>query len=165
MTWPAPTSTSTTIRAGDDDREIALELLREHWLAGRLTLAEYEDRCDEVGQARFISELESAVRELPLPPPPPVPVVQPNNGPAITSFVLGITALGVLMITAGLAFFVALPMSVAAWVLGRRGRRRAAAPARGLAIAGEVTGIIGTVMSLMVLSVVAMLVSMLVSFL
>jgi hypothetical protein len=160
MTWPAPTSTSATIRAGDDDREVALELLRQHWLAGRLTLAEYEARCDEVGQARFVGDLERAVRELPIAPPAPVPnLVQPGNGAAITSCVLGVTSLAALVLTVGLLFFLTLPFSVAAWALGRRGRRHATSTTRGLYLAGEVTGLIGTVIALLMLSACAMLVS------
>lgn len=160
MTWPAPTSPSATIRAGDQDRENALESLRDHWLAGRLTLAEYEARCDEVARARFIGDLERAVRELPLAPPPPVPVAaQPSNGAAIASCVLGVTSLAALLFTFGLVFFLTLPMSIAAWALGRGARRHAPPATRGLASAGEVTGIIGTVISLLLLSACAMIVT------
>jgi len=42
-------TTAEAIRASDADRERALDLLRDHWLAGRLTLDEYEERCDEAG--------------------------------------------------------------------------------------------------------------------
>jgi hypothetical protein len=160
MTWPAPTPTSDVIRAADDDREVALDLLREHWLAGRLTLAEYEARCDEVGRARFIGDLERAVRELPLTSPASAPVlVQPGNGAAIASCVLGITSLAALLLTFGVLFFLTLPLSIAAWALGRRGRRHATPASRSLCIVGEVTGLMGTVVALLALSACAMLVS------
>jgi hypothetical protein len=161
MTWPAPTTSSATIRAGDDDRERVMELLREHWLAGRLTLAEYEDRCDEVAQARFVGELEVAVRELPLPPPPPPRpfAAKPSNAGATASCVLGITSLLGVLCTIGLLSWLTLPMSITAWALGRRARRRGKPATRGLAMAGEVTGIIGSVISLLALTVWATIVS------
>jgi hypothetical protein len=156
MTWPAPTTSSTPIRAGDDDRERVMELLREHWLAGRLTLAEYEERCDEVARARFIEELEVAAREL---PPPPRPfAAKPSNAAATGSCVLGITSLVAVLCTIGVLSWLTLPASITAWALGRRARRRGT-PASGFARAGEVTGIIGTVISLLALTAWAMFVS------
>jgi hypothetical protein len=50
-------------------------------------------------------------------------------------------------------------MSVAAWALGRHGKRRGTPSGRGFAIAGEVTGIIGTVIALMALSACALVFS------
>jgi hypothetical protein len=158
MTWPAPTSPSATIRAADDDRERALELLREHWLAGRLTLVEYEERCDEVARARFLGELQTAIRELPVAPPPP-PGTQPNNNMAFASCILGITSLAFLAATMGFAAILSLPMSVAAWALGRNGKRRAGPSGRSFAIAGEVTGIVGTVISLLAVTACAVVIT------
>jgi hypothetical protein len=132
-----------------------MELLREHWLAGRLTLAEYEERCDEVARARFIGELEVAAREL---PPPPRPfAAKPSNAGATGSCVLGITSLVAVLCTFGVLSWLTLPASITAWALGRRARRRGTPS--GFARAGEVTGIIGTVISLLALMAWAMLVS------
>ena len=90
------TEISDAIRASDADRDKALALLRDHWLAGRLTLEEYEARCDEAAGGRFLADLERALRELPYPlpehvpaaPPPgpaPAPAVSPDLSPAPSS--------------------------------------------------------------------------------
>ncbi|HEX8157725.1 MAG TPA: DUF1707 domain-containing protein [Solirubrobacteraceae bacterium] len=155
MNWPASTTSPATIRAGDDDRERTLDLLREHWLAGRLTLAEYEDRCDEVAQARFIGELEVAARELPPPPPPGGLAVKPTNAPV--SCALGITSLVALPFSLGLMALLTLPMSITAWTMGHRARGRGTPANRSLARAGEVTGIIGAVLSVLALTAWALI--------
>ena len=76
--WSRSTTAALTqteaIRASDADREKALGLLRDHWLAGRLTLEEYEERCDEAGGGRFLDDLRRALRELPYPLPEHAPV-------------------------------------------------------------------------------------------
>ena len=53
----------------------------------------------------------------------------------------------VLLISFGLLFPIALPLSVTAWALGREARRSRASSAPGVATAGEVIGITGTVLS------------------
>jgi hypothetical protein len=54
-------------RASDADREQAILALREHLLAGRLTLEEFSDRVEIVLQARFAGELANVQRDLPAP--------------------------------------------------------------------------------------------------
>jgi hypothetical protein len=69
-----------------------------------------------------------------------------GNREAVIALVCGIVGLGVLLGTAGLAFLVSLPVSVAALVYGRRGRRaadEAGAGHRGMAQAGWVLGLAG----------------------
>jgi len=159
MTWPAPTSQHPPLRASDAEREHSLERLREHWLAGRLTLEEYEERCDEVNQARFLHELAHTSRELPMPPPiaRPLPPRQGNGG--VVSFVLGVTAMMLLVFTVGLAFIITLPMSVVAWGMGRKARRTATDDRRQMALAGEVLGATGTLVGVLMLSACAVIVS------
>jgi hypothetical protein len=53
------------VRASDAEREAAALALREHAVAGRLTLEELSDRLDEVYAARTRAELEQVERELP----------------------------------------------------------------------------------------------------
>src|SRR5687767_7102226 len=101
LTAPPPGA----IRASDADRDKALGLLRDHWLAGRLTLDEYEARCGEAAGGRFLADLERALRELPYPlpehalaaPPPaaaPVPAVGPDlQTGAVLALVLGVLSL------------------------------------------------------------------------
>jgi hypothetical protein len=53
------------LRVSDDDRERALELLREHTVAGRLTLEEFSERADRALRARTHGELDATAAELP----------------------------------------------------------------------------------------------------
>lgn len=134
-------------------------LLREHWLAGRLSVEELEQRLAGAIAARDQSELSGSLAGLPAPafPPPaprPIPVQAQGNG-AVASLVLGIVGLSLLLISFGLLSFLTLPVSATGWGLGRSARR--AADSRGVprpaaAQAGEVLGIVGTVLSTVVLA-------------
>lgn len=53
------------MRVSDDDREHAVAELREHLLAGRLTLEEFTDRVGATLQARVGGELDRAQQDLP----------------------------------------------------------------------------------------------------
>lgn len=53
------------MRASDADREEAVGALREHLVAGRLTLAEFSARVDTALRARFGSELAAIQADLP----------------------------------------------------------------------------------------------------
>jgi hypothetical protein len=139
------------VRASDEDRERTVAILREHWQAGRLTLAEFEARCEEAWAARMVSGLWQAVRELPVPAPVGLPAGEeapPRSGAAVSSFVLGVVGACVLLMSYGLFSVVSTPLSAVAWGLGRRARRGGATPGhRGLAVAGEVLGASGTILS------------------
>ena len=56
-------------RVSDAEREQAAVLLREHCVAGRLTLEEFSERLDEAYAARTKAELVAVTRELPLEAP------------------------------------------------------------------------------------------------
>ncbi|MGI8511697.1 MAG: DUF1707 SHOCT-like domain-containing protein [Solirubrobacteraceae bacterium] len=142
------------VRASDADRAGTVGVLRDHWLAGRLSLEEFEARCDEIGHARYVADLWSAVRELPAPAPRPGdPPTPPPAAGAIASFVTGVTGLALLVISMGLLTFMALPLTTSAWVLGRKARRATASGDRRLlANAGWVLGIVGTVLCCLALS-------------
>lgn len=142
-------------RASDAEREEAAELLRRHHLEGRLTSTEFEERTDEVYNARLHSDLWTALRELPLPAPAPPPAppqfVQPppGSGNAGTALVLGVIACCLLLFSVGMLFPLILPLGGTAWVLGRRAVRDPAIGARrGTARAGEILGMIATIASL-----------------
>jgi uncharacterized protein DUF1707 len=143
------------LRASDADRERTVAILREHWQAGRLSLAEFEARCEEAWGARMVSGLWQAVRELPVPAPvgPPARAeASPGTGAAVSSFVLGVVGACVLLISFGLFSVLSTPLSAVAWGLGRRARRAGAtAGHRGLAVAGEVLGVSGTILGGLVL--------------
>jgi uncharacterized protein DUF1707 len=157
--------TPAAIRASDADRERALDLLRVHWLAGRLTLEEYEQRCEDAAGARFLDDLRSALRELPYPPPAQAPAPAPAAAPArrprdpqasaVLSVVLGtISLVGVLM-SFGLLFMLTLPASTWAWSLGRRTRRGAAGAPRTIAALGEGLGAVATALGCLALAACA----------
>lgn len=154
---------SPRVRASDADREAALRRLREHWLAGRLALEEYEERCAEATEARYLADLAAAVRELPPPAPAPVVVAvqasSAHRSEAVASLSLGITGLVLLAFSMGLLFIVSLPLSVSAWTFGRIGRRRAPQDARSMAVAGEVMGIVGTVCGCLALTACTLVVT------
>src|SRR3954453_11105042 len=61
-----PTSSRRAdLRVSDADRQAVIEDLQRHTGDGRLTLDEFEDRVDEVLQARTQADLDAATRELP----------------------------------------------------------------------------------------------------
>lgn len=61
------------VRVSDAERQTIVDLLREQTTAGRLTLAEFEERLDEVYRARTAADLSLVLRELPVEPDPPTP--------------------------------------------------------------------------------------------
>lgn len=170
MTTTLPTPAPTArIRASDADRDEALALLRAHWLAGRLTLEEYEQRCAEATAGRFLDALRHAARELPYPLPddgPPAsaaPAREPvRRSSAFLSLVLGALSLGVALISLGMLFVVTLPISAWAWQLGRRIRRASQpdmpADIRAVAAVGEMLGIVATVIGCMALAACGMII-------
>ena len=150
------------MRVSDDEREEAVELLRGHMLAGRLTSEELEERIGEAWAARNEAQLDRVMREL---PPRRAPARQPvrpvfvhgrsDRGGGSTSLALGIVGLATLALSFGLLAPFALPLSVAAWIVGSSARRRS--PRAGAGLAGQVLGIIGSVASLLVLAVFALI--------
>jgi hypothetical protein len=141
----------SALLVSDREREYTVGLLRGHWLAGRLTAEEFEQRVAEAWRARFADDLWRALRFLPV-EAPPVPVQAPPGGKShsgTASLVLGIAAICLFFMSFGLLFFLTLPLAVIAWALGRDARR-SAPPDRGRrAKAGEALGIAGTLLSLM----------------
>ncbi|MGH2745469.1 MAG: DUF1707 SHOCT-like domain-containing protein [Thermoleophilaceae bacterium] len=143
----------SALLVSDREREYTVGLLRGHWLAGRLTAEEFEERVADAWRARFAAELWQALRALPVeaPPVPPAPAAPPaRNGSATVSLVLGILAVSLLFLSFGLLFLLTLPLSVTAWALGREARRSGAQNGRGAAVAGEALGIAGTLLSLLI---------------
>ncbi|MBD0282046.1 MAG: DUF1707 domain-containing protein [Thermoleophilaceae bacterium] len=142
--------------ASDREREYTVGLLRRHWLAGRLTAEEFEQRVTEAVRARFVGDLWHALRFLPVdaPPGPPRPA---GGGLAAASLVVGLFALLLLMGSFGLLFVVTLPLAATAWALGRAARRSGGRPS--IARAGEVIGMVGTALSALLLAGCAALVA------
>jgi hypothetical protein len=168
VTTPALNDQPAAVRASDADREKALALLRDHWLAGRLTLEEYEERCDEASGGRFLDDLRRSLRELPHPLPEHKPIATAASAPpapqagAVLSLVLGATSLLLIVISFGVLFLLTLPASTWAWLLGRRIRRAQSGAARGdarvLAAIGEGLGIVATMLGCLALTACAVIV-------
>jgi hypothetical protein len=59
-------------RIGDADREQAVSALGEHYLAGRLTQEEYDERAAAAWSAKTRSQLQPLFRDLPPQQRPPV---------------------------------------------------------------------------------------------
>jgi hypothetical protein len=53
------------VRIGDSERDQAVSLLSDHFVAGRLTQAEFEERSEQATRARYSDELEPLFDELP----------------------------------------------------------------------------------------------------
>jgi hypothetical protein len=53
------------VRVSDADREVAVEVLREHYFAGRLDVDEFTERVEQAYAARSAAELDDVTRELP----------------------------------------------------------------------------------------------------
>jgi uncharacterized protein DUF1707 len=58
------------LRLSDRDRDRVIELLGEHAAAGRLTLAEHEERVEQALAAKTRADLEPLTRDLPTTPAP-----------------------------------------------------------------------------------------------
>jgi cbb3-type cytochrome oxidase subunit 3 len=139
----------SALLVSDREREHTVGLLRRHWLSGRLTADEFEERVDEAWRARFAADLWHALRWLPVEAPPAAPARHAGSRSGTASFVLGICAVSLFFLSFGLLFFFTLPLAVIAWALGRDARRSAPPDRRGRAVAGEALGIAGTLLSLM----------------
>jgi hypothetical protein len=74
------------LRAADADRAAVAEALGRHMSAGRLTVAEYDERLARAYAARTYGELAEVTADLPAPepvaPPAPASAPQPVAGPA-----------------------------------------------------------------------------------
>jgi ABC-type multidrug transport system fused ATPase/permease subunit len=147
----------TAVRVSDNERDYTVSLLRRHWLSGRLTAEEFEQRVDEALHARFASDLWRALRALPVDPPRPAQAA--GGGTAVASLVTGLLALILLMMSLGLFFLLTLPLAVTAWALGREARRNGPQSHRGVARAGEVIGLVGTLLSALMLAGCAALIA------
>jgi hypothetical protein len=64
--WDRRSGIDRTIRASDRDRETVIASLGEHTGAGRLTLAEFEERVAGVTSARTLADLDQVLVDLPV---------------------------------------------------------------------------------------------------
>ena len=59
------TDSAPAVRAADSDRDRVVLALRDHQVAGRLTLEEYSQRIDLAHRARTLGELDALTHDLP----------------------------------------------------------------------------------------------------
>jgi Domain of unknown function (DUF1707) len=99
---PAPSPTpSGPVRVGDADRERVAELLRGHAAAGRIDTNELEERLERAYAARYGSDLEPVLAELPPQPAPRARSPRERRSPT-PSPILAIAAIGVLIALAAI---------------------------------------------------------------
>jgi hypothetical protein len=55
------------VRIGDAERDRAVAQLSEHFVAGRLTQGEFEERSEQVTHARYADDIEPLFDDLPAP--------------------------------------------------------------------------------------------------
>jgi hypothetical protein len=161
--WESPTG--AVLLVSDDERERVVALLRQHWLAGRMSLEQLEGRMTEAWAAADDRTLLHSLRGLPVmvgaPVAPQAPQARSRDGNATAALVCGIVALTLLVLSFGLLSIISLPLSATAWGLGRSSRRaaQAAGVRDGSAVTAEALGIIGTVLGVVVLGGCAALVA------
>ncbi len=85
--WHVPERTryDYNLRIGDTERDVAMTQLREHFVAGRLTLDELSERIDAALTAKTQRQIDGLLADLPRPPRVPraeaaVPVPAPDAG-------------------------------------------------------------------------------------
>jgi len=137
------------LRASDDDREGAVERLRDAALEGRLDSDELEDRLAQAYAARWCSELELLTADVTLAPVPPE-FVQPErrvNELAIASLVVSILWLGFLGSIAAIV--------LGHIALGQIARSRGAQTGRPVALVGIAFGWFGIAALVLILGLAA----------
>ena len=68
---PAPRTADPRVRIGDAERDRVIDQLADHHAAGRLTLAEFEDRMAAASTARTGADLAVLTADLPASTAPP----------------------------------------------------------------------------------------------
>jgi hypothetical protein len=98
--------------------------------------------------------------------PPPgwgyPPPAEPDNGPAVTGFVLSLVSAGLLFFSGGISSIVSIGCSIAAIVVSRKGKakveRGETQKNKGLAQAGFIIGIVGLVLAVLATLVWALII-------
>ena len=129
---------SDQLRVGDAERERVADLLAEHHAAGRLTLAELDERLTTTWSARTRAELTAPLVDLPAAPRTQAPVVR-RSSPAeigfrvhLASYVAVVLGLWLIwpLTGAGYPWPIWTMLGWGLGVLGHRGRLAACAQLR-----------------------------------
>jgi hypothetical protein len=94
------TSTTSELRIGDAERDAAVERLRGHAAAGRLTVDELDERLGRALAARTRADLAVLEGDLPRPRRP-----DPSLRPHVTTYVLVMAGLVALWAVSGFGYF------------------------------------------------------------
>jgi Domain of unknown function (DUF1707)/2TM domain len=148
LTRPAPVLTRPAdprvrpadprVRIGDAERDRVIDQLADHHAAGRLTLAEFEDRMTAASTARTGADLAVLTADLPAPPAPRSPARPPARrldlDPAVRTYLAVMALLWLIWLVSWLTTGAAYPWPIwpmLGWGIGVAGRhrRRPARPA------------------------------------
>jgi Domain of unknown function (DUF1707)/2TM domain len=114
------------VRIGDAERDRVIDQLADHHAAGRLTLAEFEDRMAAAQTARTGADLATLVEDLPAATPTPRPPAQLSArrlalDPAVRTYLAVIALLWLIWLFTGAGYpWPIWPML--GWGLGVAGR-------------------------------------------
>ena len=119
-------------RIGDAERDVATARLGDHFAAGRLDHAEYDERLDAIWSARTRADLDQLFWDLPQVPVPvaPAPPARAERGRVVPPFVPTLV-IGILVAVAVLKAAPWVLLIAAAWFLFFRPRRRRMHQTRG----------------------------------
>lgn len=98
----ADISERVDLRASDKDRERTVAVLRKGFAAGRISLAEFEERTERVYRSLTLPELEQLVRDIPQ-PRPRFPHVRVN--PQVGAYILVMVLLIAIWAASGAGYF------------------------------------------------------------
>ncbi|TDD04860.1 DUF1707 domain-containing protein [Saccharopolyspora terrae] len=113
------------LRIGDPERERAIRLLGEHFSAGRLELAEYDERSKLAAGARFGSELDGLFDDLPGPRPfGELAPATTRPAPSVGNIALAVGAVALLLalvvVARPIGLMLLLPTVAIIWFMWRR---------------------------------------------
>ncbi|MEU4191348.1 DUF1707 domain-containing protein [Kribbella sp. NPDC026611] len=92
------------VRIGDAERDQAVSQLSEHFVAGRITQAEFEERSEQASQARYVADLVPLFDDLPQEQPQPAAVVRRRpSGPPPFMMLLPFLMVGLVISSIALA--------------------------------------------------------------
>jgi len=130
MTTPARGANGPELRIGDRDREAALTALGEHYVAGRLTKEEYDERADVALTARTASALWPLFADLPRPtgtrpgPAPTGSTVVPVRSRPVWSIGTRMVPLLVLLVAIALVLRLPVFLLLVVWLIWARTHRQ-----------------------------------------
>ena len=91
---------SPDLRVSDADRESAVDFLKEHYAAGRLSEREFDVRVDAAHRAQYESQLARLTDDLPA-APLPAPAARRSLGPGLTTAAVAVGGLAFLAMVPG----------------------------------------------------------------